>query len=277
VVSGLLFTIGAFYYAQVFSYQMPVTPVSSDIVFRVASGSVPVLSVSSYLIFDTETGAVLASQTPDEVYPIASVTKLFTATAILENFNPESTTTITWSDLSAEGEAGRLELDQVYTYRELLFPLLLESSNDAALTLEHATGGLAPVLAAVARKYGAEHAQFADASGLSADNTASARDLMHFTRAVSKKYPLIFDITTLPQYLGTYTGWLNNNPVSATDAYRGGKHGYTPEANRTIIALFSEQVGTGERTIGYIILGSDNLATDVELLRKFIASSVEYR
>jgi len=277
VVASLLFVIGAFYYAQVFSYQTPAPAVPHIPTFSIAEGTAPVLSVNSYLIFDTTTGEILASQNPDAVHPIASVTKLFTAAAILENFNPESTTTITWGDVSAEGEAGDLKPHQVYTYRELLFPLLLESSNDAALALEHATNGeLTKSLETVAKKYGAVHTHFADASGLSPDNTASARDLMNFSRAVGVKYPFVYDISELPQYIGSYTGWLNNNPVFNTDSYRGGKHGYTPEAGRTLVAQFSEHFTAGDRTIGYIILGSDNLATDVVTLRNYVSTAVRF-
>ena len=276
VVATLLFTIGAFYYAQVFSYQAPAPAVHAP-AFTIASDSAPVLSVSSYLIFDTHTGEVLASQNPDAIHPIASVTKLFTAAAILEDFDPESTTTITWGDVAAEGEAGGLKPHQVYTYRELLFPLLLESSNDAALALEHATKGeLTKSLETVAKKYGADHAQFTDASGLSPDNTASARDLMNFSRAVGERYPFVYDISELPQYIGQYTGWRNNNPVFNTEAYRGGKHGYTPEAGRTLVAQFSEHFTAGDRTIGYIIFGSDNLATDVATLRSYVQEVVRY-
>ncbi len=278
VVAGSLFFIGAFYYAQVFSYQ----PVQASTLPHVPAfvfdpGAVPVLDVNAYLIFDTKTGEVLAAQNPDAIHPIASVTKLFTATAILEDFNPESTTTITWGDVSAEGEAGKLKPRQVYTYRELLFPLLLESSNDAALALEHATKGkLTTALDTVAKKYGASHAYFADASGLSASNTATARDLMNFSRAVGEKYPFVYDISELPQYIGQYTGWRNNNPVYNTDSYRGGKHGYTPAAGRTLVAQFSEHFAAGDRTIGYIILGSDNLAIDVAVLRRYVSNSVHY-
>lgn len=277
-VALLFFSVGALYYAQVFSYNQPNVAVATSPAFVIASGSAPALPVHAYLVFDTKTGEVLAAQNPDEVHPIASVTKLFTAAAILEDFNPESTTTITWGDVAAEGESGKLQPRQVYTYRELLFPLLLESSNDAALALEHATKGrLTNALGTVAKKYGARHAHFADASGLSPDNVASARDLMHFSRAVGEKYPFVYDISELPQYIGAYTGWRNNNPVFNNDAYRGGKHGYTPEAGRTLVAQFSEQFTAGDRTIGYIILGSDNLATDVASLRGYVANAVTYQ
>lgn len=278
VVAFSLLGFGAFYYTQAFSYQPPAALAARVPQFGIATNTPPVLAVSAYVVFDSQTGEVLAAQNPDVIHPIASVTKLFTAAAILEDFDPESTTTITWGDVAAEGEAGKLKPRQVYTYRELLFPLLLESSNDAALALEHATNGnLTDEMEKVAAKYGATHAHFTDASGLSADNTATARDLMEFSRAVGEKYPFVYDITELPQYIGAYTGWRNNNPVFNTAAYRGGKHGYTPDAGRTLVAQFSEPFSQGDRTIGYIILGSDNLATDVSILRNYVASSIHYQ
>ena len=277
-IAFILFGVGAFYYAQVFSYQPPTVVAHFEPVFTVKTDAAPTLRASAYIIFDTDSGEVLAAADPDTVHPIASITKLFTATAILELFDPASTTTITWGDIEAEGESGKLKPAQVYSYRELLFPLLLESSNDAALALEHATKGeLTATLATVAEKYGATHAQFVDASGLAKDNVASARDLMAFSRAVGEKYPFVYDVSQLPQYIGEYTGWRNNNPVFNTDSYRGGKHGYTPDAGRTIVSQFSETFTGGERTIGYIILGSDNLAVDVATLRGFVAESVQYQ
>ncbi len=277
-IALVLFGIGASYYAQVFSYQVSLEIVVPVPDFVIASNTAPTVSVSAYLIFDVATGRVLAQYQSDTVYPIASITKLFTATAILENFNPESMTTITMGDVAGEGEAGKLESGEVYTYRELLFPLLLESSNDAALALDHATNGtLVPLLGTVAAKYGAKNAWFADAAGLSTENQATARDLMAFSQAVGERYPFVYDISGLPQYIGAYTGWRNNNPVFDSAAYRGGKHGYTPDAGRTIVARFAEPFTAGERTIGYIILGSDNLPSDIAVLRQFVADAVDYQ
>ena len=261
-----------------FSYQSDVTVPAKPAVFVLATNTVPTISAPAFAIFDVESGQVLVSADADTPHPIASVTKLFTAVAILETFNPESTTTITWTDVAGEGESGKLHPSEVYSYRGLLFPLLLESSNDAADTLERATGEkLLPAMATVAAEYGAVHSNFFDASGLSPKNISTVTDLVVFSRAVGKKYPFVYDVSTLPQYIGAYTGWRNNNPVSQADEYRGGKHGYTPAAGRTLVAQFSEQFKSGDRTIGYIILGSDNLATDVATLRNYVAEMVQYQ
>ena len=278
VIAGLVFGSAALVYAQVFSYQSDVTVPAKPAVFVLATNTVPTISAPAFAIFDVESGQVLVSADADTPHPIASVTKLFTAVAILETFNPESTTTITWTDVAGEGESGKLHPSEVYSYRGLLFPLLLESSNDAADTLERATGEkLLPAMATVAAEYGAVHSNFFDASGLSPKNISTVTDLVVFSRAVGKKYPFVYDVSTLPQYIGAYTGWRNNNPVSQADEYRGGKHGYTPAAGRTLVAQFSEQFKSGDRTIGYIILGSDNLATDVATLRNYVAEMVQYQ
>ncbi len=275
VVSGLVFGSIALLYAQVFSFQPETVAAVATPQFVVVSESLPVISAPAYAIFDTETGEVLASRDIDVPHPIASVTKLFTAVAILETFNPEATTTISWADVAGEGEAGKLKPTQVYSYRELLFPLLLESSNDAALALEHATeGALIAAMESAARDYGANDTSFADASGLSAENISTVNDLMVFSRAVRTTYPFVYDIGQLPQYIGQYTGWQNNNPVAGVEEFRGGKHGYTEAAGRTLVAQFEESFATDDRTIGYIILGSDDLKADIAILRSFTRDSV---
>lgn len=276
-VAGLVFGTMAIYYAQVFSYQSETLVKEATPQFSVATTTVTP-SALAYAVFDTATGEVLFSHDADTPHPIASVTKLFAAVAIFESFDPESTTTITVADVAGEGEAGKLHPREIYSYRELLFPLLLESSNDAALALEHATkGAIVPAMQTVARTYGATTATFADASGLSAQNTASAADLMHFVRATNTTYPFVYDIGQLPQYIGAYTGWMNNNPVAATPDFRGGKHGYTAAAGRTLVAQFDESFTAGRRTIGYVILGSDDLRADTAVLRAVVRDSVDYQ
>lgn len=77
----------------------------------------------------------------------------------------------------------------------------------------------------------------------------------------------------MPQYIGSYTGWLNNNPIATESGYRGGKHGYTIAANRTLVAVFDETINGHPYTLGYIILGSDDLKADFLTLRDFVNSS----
>ncbi len=234
----------------------------------------PKLTAPIFLVFDIATGRPLMAQGAEQIVPIASVTKLFAAATLVREFNLQATTSITWSDLEGGGEAGKLAFGQNYSYQNLLFPLLLESSNDAAKVLVRATEGrLITAMNSWAKTVGANQTVFVDASGLADDNISTANDLQLLLSEVFRNEPHVFDISTLPQYIGSYTGWLNNNPVASEPGYLGGKHGYTVAANRTLVAVFDETISGHVYTLGYIILESANIKADVDILRQFINNS----
>lgn len=225
----------------------------------------PQVSAKAYGVFDMETGELLLSQAADEELPIASVTKLFTAAEVLrEAESLDDTITITANDVATEGRAGKLEVGQEYQQHELLFPLLLESSNDAASALERNLDSI-PL---------AGH-ELADGSGLSSKNRASVKQLANEVKNLYATMPHLFDITTLSQHMGEYTGWVNNSPVKDMEGYKGGKHGYTEAAGRTLVAIFAEPT-LNNREFGYVILGSDDIKADTKNLREAVQNSARF-
>ncbi|MCA9355664.1 D-alanyl-D-alanine carboxypeptidase [Candidatus Kaiserbacteria bacterium] len=230
--------------------------------FRITDDYAPAVSAVAYGVFDIETGEILIAHNSEEKLPIASVTKLFTASTIIKEGDLERELTITDFDVATEGRAGKLEAGQVYKTRELLFPLLLESSNDASTALGNQVNGIS-----------FSGRVWDDASGLSDFNQASVSELASETRVLYLERPYIFDITKLKQYVGEYTGWVNNSPVRDLPGYMGGKHGYTESAGRTLVAVFEEPELKG-RDLGYVLLGSKDLRKDTETLRSLIANSV---
>lgn len=245
---------------------------------KVLAYDTPAVTAKAYLIFDLESGTEIASHNSTDVLPIASVTKLATAAAFLETADLAASTTIAWSDVAAEGRAGKLEYGQEYVSRELLYPLLIESSNDAAEAMTRIDPELLDAMNAYARLLNLPETSFGDASGLSSDNVSTAYELFVLTRALHQEHPHVFDITQVPQYIGRHTGWVNNNPFAQEPAYKGGKHGFTNAANRTAVALFEEEVPeAGTLTIGYVILGSDDLVSDMEQLRAIVKDSVRFQ
>ena len=221
------------------------------------------VTAKAYGVFDIETGELLLAHNSDSVLPIASVTKLFTAAAVLEASGITEELTITPEDVATEGRAGNLQSGQVYSTHELLFPLLLESSNDAGTAIKRTVGTISVAGRALA-----------DGSGLSSYNRASVEELAGEVRNLYFSQPHIFDITRLTQYIGTYTGWINNSPVKDLPGYRGGKHGYTDAAGRTLVAIFSEP-NLAVRELGYIILGSADIKADTLALREVVERSVQ--
>ncbi len=242
----------------------------------------PLLSaVASYTVFDPSDGTILLSYNADQSFPIASITKLFAAMAIRDTFELDQSTTLEWSDLNAVGTAGRLQFGQEYTYRQLLFPLLLSSSNNAALTFERRaikTGTPLPiVMEQLAVRSGYPDVQFADASGLSSGNQASASDLTGLITATREQYAYIYTIAGMNSYVGPYLGWQNNSPFVDDGTYLTGKHGFTNAAGRTAVALFSEEVDGVSVELGYVILGSADLVSDMQTLRKRTVNLVSWQ
>ena len=235
---------------------------------------IPLLTTETFSVFDTKTGAVIVSSNNTVVTPIASIAKIFAGATIVSDLNLHATTAITWSDLAAEGDAGKLSYGNEYSYQELLFPLLLESSNDAAASINRSAGKiLLTNMNAMSKDVGALDTVFTDPSGFSDDTVSTAHDLQLLLTSVYKNQPHIFDITVLPQYIGAQTGWMNNNPFVGDEGYRGGKQGYTTAAGRTAVAIFVEEINGRTFTVGYIILGSTNLKADMKKLRDSVKNS----
>ena len=236
------------------------------------------VSSEAWTVFDVNTGEVLYSYNDDEPLPIASVTKLPVARLLNQSSRIWATTTVTWGDVSAEGRAGRLSYGDEYQLHTLLFPLLLESSNDASAVFEREFKALVPGLNRYVSLLGLVHTHFTDASGLSPENISTTRELAMLFREIYYSSRHVVDITTLSQYVAPNNGWLNNNHFSHDERYLGGKQGYTPEAGKTVVAAFKEPLSNGsEREIGYVLLGSDNLEYDIGLLRHHVQNNVSYR
>lgn len=243
-----------------------------------ADAPLPTLTARSWGLYDLETGERIAAHEPGSVRPIASVTKLLTAAVAAESFSEGATTTVSSSAVATEGRAGSLAAGETLSLSELLFPLLLESSNDAAEALAEARGRdiFLGSMNFTAIQLGMVASAFADPSGLSPRNVSTADDLALLLRHLAKNTPELFDITRLSRYVADGHIWSNINPVASDEGFTGGKHGYTPEAERTLAALFTQPFGAHTRTLALVLLGSDNLPSDVAALRSFVGAHVSY-
>ena len=70
-----------------------------------------------------------------EARPIASLTKLMTALVVMENAKPDETFIVSKKAVQTPGELGGLVVGEKLTTENLLYALLVESSNDAAVAL----------------------------------------------------------------------------------------------------------------------------------------------
>jgi serine-type D-Ala-D-Ala carboxypeptidase (penicillin-binding protein 5/6) len=239
----------------------------------------PTLSSLSYLVADLETGKVLLSQNINQELPIASITKLMTALVAEETLGLDAKTIVTQDAIDTYGTQGDLKKGEQYTVQELLYPLLLESSNDAAEALAYSKNreDFLNSMNEKAKTIGLINTSFEDASGLSAQNTSTVTDLFRLTQYIAKYRSYIFDITTMNSKKLANKTWINNSRFRSERDYLGGKNGYIDEARKTHVVLFEEDFNKSKRKIVYIILRSDDVSYDIGLLRDFVQKNVEYK
>ncbi len=221
------------------------------------AGTKPV-SATGYVVMNMESNTPILEKNSETLMPIASVTKLITAAVARRILNQEAYITVNSSILGIYGNEGRLRDGEKLRVRELMYPLLMVSSNDSAEALAQAySGGRIKFIKEMnswVNSIGAYRTYFKDSSGLSPDNVSTPHDLVIITQWILKNDPGIFDITlTKAKTIRTHT-WINPTHFLNLTAYAGGKNGYTPEANRTGVALF--KLGKQKRLFGVFLLGS---------------------
>jgi len=156
----------------------------------------PEVRSSAALVVDARDSSVLFARGDDAAVPIASITKLMTALVVLDGRQPlEELITITAADRdSARGSPSRLGVGTRLSRGELLHLALMSSENRAAQALgRNYPGGLTQFVRAMnakAKTLGMTSSRFADPTGLSSGNVASARDLVKLVKAASSD-PLI--------------------------------------------------------------------------------------
>lgn len=244
------------------------------------NGSFPKTYAKSLIVADVETGDVIASKNAYQGFPIASITKLMTAVVAEENYKTDDVVTISAEAVKTYGAQGNLKKGDKYTVKDLLCPLLLESSNDAAEALAE-YGGRIKFMSAMntkAQSLGLAHTRFDDPSGLSAKNISASYDLFLLSQYIYNFRSYIFDITTERQHKEGKQTWYNNSRFRNDSFYIGGKNGYTDEARKTqiVLAELPLEGDDGLRTIAIVVLGSANTEADVRAIVKFLTKYVYY-
>ncbi|MBI5420792.1 MAG: L,D-transpeptidase family protein [Parcubacteria group bacterium] len=239
----------------------------------------PQLSASHYLAVDLDNNFVFTEHLPKEVIPIASITKLITALVATEYINIEKVMTVPKQSLVYTSKP-RLKTGEHISLFQLLYPLLLESSNEAALTISSSLGNsyFTSLMDQKAKAIGMEHAHFVDAAGISKDNTASAEDLFNLAKYLYHNRSFILKFTTGKLRSATYGAPIfddlqNFNLFSDDPEFVGGKVGKTESAGETMLAVFEMPKGDKKRPIAIIILDSKDNATDVRTLYDWIKNN----
>ncbi|MBF0493977.1 MAG: D-alanyl-D-alanine carboxypeptidase [Candidatus Omnitrophica bacterium] len=234
------------------------------------------LSARSAVIMDAESGCILYAKNADLRLLPASTAKVMTVIVALENRDLDSL-------IKASPNVKRVETTRVgltpgaeYKLRDLVLAALINSANDAAITIAEGISGseeaFAELMTEKAKKLGMFNTEFTTASGLPQKpkdtQYTTAYDLAVMMRYVTRN---AFILETMSQRFGVIQGSdgkkiylrTHNRTVRRNSDVVWGKTGYTRRAKKTFVGCDASL----KPKIVFAMMKSDNLWVDVKKLK----------
>jgi poly-gamma-glutamate synthesis protein (capsule biosynthesis protein) len=228
---------------------------------------------------DLDTGEIILEKNKETQYPIASVSKLMTAIVSREIQNQDEITKISKTALATYGKNGDFVFNEGIKVGDLVYPLLLESSNDAAEVIAENSGRSIFInkMNTKAKDLALSNTSFEDPSGLSENNKSTVFDLFKFSQYLKTNAPDLLSVTTKKSFTNKKHIWFNNSQFLTLPGYQGGKRGYIDESLQTAVSIFTLPLGsTGIRNIGITILRSPDRYKDMKNILSYLEKNVYY-
>lgn len=180
-----------------FLLSIPLMTVAAEAI----TGNVPVptLAAKAFVLRDANTGNLLAANNPDMQVEPASLTKVMTAYLTFEAVKQKRlslTQTLPVSQKAWKVEGSKMFIDTTMTVTvdELLHGLIIQSGNDAAITLAEGIAGSEELFATLMNKkaaaLGMKNSHFMNATGLpDPAHVTTARDLSILANALIRDFP----------------------------------------------------------------------------------------
>ena len=229
------------------------------------------LTCEACLVVDKSTGAVLFGRAIHRQLPNASTTKMMTALVTVSEARMSEFVTVSAEAAAVGGGGLDLQAGDVYAVRDLLYALLLDSSNEAAAALaDHWSRGsshFVQTMNRTARSLGAEDTLFANPHGLDqAGHYSSAFDLALIAQEVLATPALARIVATPRRAISVPGGTVTvENRNLLLESYRGAigvKTGRTLGAGEVLVAAAER----GPLGVIAVAMRSIDAAADAEAL-----------
>lgn len=194
-----------------------------------------------------DTGEMVYEKNAYTQYPMASTTKIMTALLALESCGMEEIVTVSRNASMQEGSSMYLHPGDKITMENLLYGLMLNSGNDAAVAIaEHVAGNtdaFAAQMTARAQALGAEATQFKNPNGLDAEgHYTTAHDLALITREAMQNETFRQIVSTKTKAVPLVSGGAelylanHNKMLKLYDGATGVKTGFTKSTGRCLVS-----------------------------------------
>ena len=218
------------------------------------------LSAEHAIVVDAATGRVLFQRRAEEQSLIASTTKIMTALVVCEQCNVLDRMRIPREAVGIEGSSMYLREGEILTIQELLYGLMLQSGNDAAVALAIYCGGtvegFAEMMNDKARRLGLENTHFENPNGLdSPGHYSTARDLAVLAAYAMENPIFAKTVSTRSVQIGQRYLTNHNKLLWQLEGADGVKTGFTKAAGRILV---SSATRDGRRLICVTINAPDD-------------------
>ena len=225
---------------------LPATLVASTAFAQVPP---PAVNARSWVLVDATSNQVLASGNPDERVEPASLTKLMTAYLVFEALQTKK---ISMDQTVMPSEAVRrvrndesrmfIEANKPVTVHDLVYGMIVQSGNDAAIALAELVGGsesqFVNMMNTEAQRLGMAHTHFADVNGMpDAQHYTTAGDLALLSTRLIRDFPDYYSIFSVKEFTYNKIKQPNRNRLLWIDPTVDGlKTGHTQAAGYCLIA-----------------------------------------
>lgn len=235
----------------------------------------PTIAARSWTLLDATSGQVIASQDASMRIEPASLTKVMTAYVTFQALRDKKLTLDQKVNVSVrawkvDSSSSKMFIDPAtpVSINDLLYGLMVQSGNDAAVALAEAVAGdeatFVTLMNREAQRMGMKDSKFANPHGLpSPDNYSTAHDLAILAANVIKDFPEYYKIDSVKQFTYNKITQQNRNRLLWLDpTVDGMKTGHTESSGYSMIASARRPNGTaGQRRLISVLSGANSDAT----------------
>ena len=228
----------------------------------------PSIDAKSWVLMDYASGQVLAESNMDQRVAPASITKVMTSYVVSAEIaqgkihldDQVFISERAWRSGGAgtDGSTSFLQLNSKVALKDLLYGMIIQSGNDAAIALaEHTAGSedtFAQLMNQYAAKIGMTGTNYVDASGLpNPDHYTTAHDIALLSRALIHDYPEEYKIYAIKEFEWNGIKQHNRNTLLWRDETVDGiKTGHTSEAGFCL----ATSAKRGEQRLVAVVMGA---------------------
>jgi D-alanyl-D-alanine carboxypeptidase (penicillin-binding protein 5/6) len=231
----------------------------------------PNLAAKSWLLLDATSDQILTSHNADERIEPASLTKLMTAYVVFDalrdkRLSMDQMVTVSTRAWKVDPESSKMFIEPrvPVSVHDLVFGLIVQSGNDAAVALAEATAGTEEAFVTLmnreAERMGMKHTHFANAHGLpDPNNYSTAHDLAILAERSAVDHPEYFKIYSVKDFTYNKIKQANRNRLLWLDpSVDGLKTGHTQEAGYCLVASALRSSGSNQRRLISVVLGASS-------------------